>query len=52
MELNEEEKELIKFSIGMSIESFNKIPSKFFKRKNMNKVVTVKKYENLLKRFN
>lgn len=51
MELSKEEKQLIKQSILLSIETFNQIPSRYLKKKNVNKVLIVNQYEELLKKF-
>lgn len=48
---NQEEKELLKFSVTFVIESINMIPSKILKRKNMNKVIMLKQYQELLKKL-
>lgn len=51
MQLSSEEIKLIKSSIQLSIETFNQIPSRYLKKKNVNKVLIVNQYNELLKKL-
>lgn len=51
MQLSSNEIELIKSSIQLSIETFNQIPSRYLKKKNVNKVLIVNQYNELLKKL-
>lgn len=51
MELSKEEKEFIKFSLELSIQSINKVPARILKRKNANKVLLTTKLNQLLVKF-
>lgn len=51
MELTNEEKELIEFSLELSVRSINKVPARVLKRKNANKVLLTTKLNQLLVKF-
>ncbi len=51
MELSKEEKELIKFSLELSVQSINKVPARILKRKKANKVLLTTKLNQLLLKF-
>lgn len=51
MELSKEEKELIKFSLELSVQSINKVPARILKRKKANKVLLRTKLNQLLVKF-
>lgn len=51
MQLSSNEIELIKKSIELSIETFNQIPVRYLKKKNVNKVLIVNQYNELLKKL-
>lgn len=52
MNFNQEEKELLKFSLQFLIEGLNITPSKKLKRKNLNKTLCINSCNELLKKFN
>lgn len=52
MQFSQEEKNLLKFSLEFLIESLNVIPSKKFKRQNLNKVIMLSDCKNLLSKIN
>ena len=51
MQLSSNEIELIKKSIELSIDTFNKIPVRYLKKKKVNKVLIVNQYNELLKKL-
>lgn len=51
MELSKEEKELLIFSMELSINSLNQVPSKVLKRKGANKFLIVSQLKQLLVKF-